>query len=133
MRSGVVLCHGHFDFLHIGHLLHLQEASCLGERLIVSITADEFVTKPGRPIFNESERERMLSELRCVDEVYICRADTGIPAIHKFNPEYYVKGIDYSDSGIIESEMKACEKVGAEIVFTSAQKYSTTDLIERLK
>jgi cytidyltransferase-like protein len=48
----IVQCHGVFDLLHPGHVRHLKSAKKLGDVLVVSITADEFVNKgPGRPAF----------------------------------------------------------------------------------
>ena len=53
----VVMCHGVFDLLHLGHIKHFEKAKSLGDILVVSITADKFVNKgPGRPAFNESDR-----------------------------------------------------------------------------
>ena len=46
----IVLCHGTFDLLHLGHINHLSDAKKLGDLLVVSITRNEFVNKgPGRP------------------------------------------------------------------------------------
>ena len=51
----VVLAHGVFDLLHIGHIYHLQEARAAGDVLIVTLTADQHVNKgPGRPVFPAS-------------------------------------------------------------------------------
>lgn len=36
----VVLCHGVFDLLHMGHVRHLKQARGNGERLIVTIIPD---------------------------------------------------------------------------------------------
>ena len=48
----VVLCHGVFDLLHIGHINHFKEAKNLGDILIVTVTQDKYVNKgPNRPIF----------------------------------------------------------------------------------
>ena len=33
----IVLCHGVFDLLHIGHINHFKEAKDLGDILVVSI------------------------------------------------------------------------------------------------
>ena len=47
-KKKVVLCHGVFDLLHIGHIKHLEKAKKLGDKLVVTITADKFVSKgPG--------------------------------------------------------------------------------------
>ena len=48
----VVLCHGGFDLLHMGHVRHLEEARRGGDLLMVSVTEDRFVDKgPDRPAF----------------------------------------------------------------------------------
>ena len=70
--KSAILCHGVFDMLHPGHIIHLQKAKSLADILIVSITADKFVNKgPGRPVFSEIERARVLSALKIVDFVLI--------------------------------------------------------------
>jgi len=35
----IVLCHGAFDLVHMGHLIHFEEARGLGDLLVVTITA----------------------------------------------------------------------------------------------
>ena len=68
----IVLCHGCFDLLHIGHINYLKKAKSLGEILIVTVTADEYVNKgPEHPIFNENQRADHLSELSIVNYVSI--------------------------------------------------------------
>ena len=39
----IVLCHGVFDLVHYGHILHFKTAKELGDILIVSITKDKFI------------------------------------------------------------------------------------------
>ena len=41
----IVLCHGAFDLVHMGHLIHFEEARGLGDLLVVTITADRHITK----------------------------------------------------------------------------------------
>ena len=53
-KKKIVLCHGVFDLIHIGHLKHFNTAKKFGDILVVSITSDSNVKKgPGRPIFSE--------------------------------------------------------------------------------
>ena len=61
----IILCHGCFDVLHLGHIRHLQEAAALGDRLVVSITSDEHAAHkgPGRPHFGEQHRREQLLAL----------------------------------------------------------------------
>ena len=41
----IVLAHGTFDLMHIGHVKHLKFAKSHADILIVTITADKFVLK----------------------------------------------------------------------------------------
>ena len=68
----IVLCHGVFDLLHIGHIKHFEEAKSFGDVLIVTITPDEFVKKgPNRPAFTTSLRLEALASLESVDYVIV--------------------------------------------------------------
>ena len=69
-KKKIVLCHGVFDLLHIGHIKHFQEAKALGELLIVTITPDKYVKKgPNRPAFTTSLRLEAVAALESVDFV----------------------------------------------------------------
>ena len=60
----IVLCHGVFDVMHPGHILHFKEARTFGDFLVVTVTPDRFVRKgPGRPVFNERLRMETLAAL----------------------------------------------------------------------
>src|SRR5210317_600452 len=71
-KKKIVLCHGVFDLLHIGHIKHLEKAKNFGDKLVVTITADKFVNKgPGRPAFNENLRSEAIASIGVVDYVAI--------------------------------------------------------------
>ena len=66
-RKKIVLCHGVFDLLHIGHIKHFEEAKNLGDVLVVTLTPDRFVNKgPGRPAFGEIHRAEAIAALDVV-------------------------------------------------------------------
>ena len=53
-KKKIVLCHGVFDLLHIGHIKHFNEAKKYGDVLVVTLTPDAYVDKgPKRPAFME--------------------------------------------------------------------------------
>jgi len=54
---------GTFDELHIGHISLLSKAFEIGERVVVGLSSDEFVSKMGKPHVTASYAERF-SELR---------------------------------------------------------------------
>jgi glycerol-3-phosphate cytidylyltransferase len=67
-----VITFGTFDLFHIGHLRLLERARTLGDKLVVGVSSDDlnFKKKNHRPIFNEQDRKKIVSSLRCVDTVF---------------------------------------------------------------
>ena len=120
----IVLCHGVFDLLHVGHIKHFKSAKKSGDFLLVSITSDQFVNKgPGRPVFNHNLRSEAISSLECVDAVFINNFQTPVNLIKLIKPNIYFKGPDYKDykndiSGQIQKETAAIRKVGGKRFFT---------------
>ena len=98
-KKKIVLCHGVFDLLHIGHINYLESAKKFGDILIVSITSDKFVNKgPGRPYFSEYKRAKMLLSLKIVNYVIINDSLTAENIIKVVKPSFYAKGPDYKDN-----------------------------------
>ncbi len=134
----LVLCHGVFDLLHLGHIRHLQEASEMGDVLVVTLTQDKFVNKgPNRPAFSEDLRAEAIAALDCVDHVAINKWATSVETIRLLKPRIYAKGPDYRDpgkdiTGKIGEETEAVVSVGGKIRFTDDIIFSSSNLINRL-
>jgi glycerol-3-phosphate cytidylyltransferase len=65
-----VITYGTFDLFHIGHLNILERLRMLGDQLVVAVSTDEFnATKGKRSVVPFAERARIVSALKCVDEV----------------------------------------------------------------
>ena len=134
-KKKIVLCHGVFDLVHYGHILHFKTAKELGDILIVSITKDKFIKKGiNRPVFNENQRYKYLSEIQIIDFVYICDSESAADSINLIKPNFYVKGPDYKnnssdDTKKIYIEKKLVEKYNGKIVYTDDQKYSSSSII----
>jgi rfaE bifunctional protein nucleotidyltransferase chain/domain len=135
--SRVVLAHGTFDLLHLGHVRYLEEARRQGDLLVVTVTADTFVNKgPSRPIFSELLRAEMLGALNCVDWVGINHAPTAVNTIEFLKPDVYVKGVEYRDvandvTGKILEEQAAVEAYGGRIHFADDITFSSSALINQ--
>ena len=66
----VVLVTGGFDPLHSGHIAYFKEAKKLGNKLIVGVNSDEWLTrKKGRPFMPYEERVALIDEMEVVDQV----------------------------------------------------------------
>lgn len=131
----VVQCHGTFDLLHPGHIVHFQEAKELGDCLIVTITGEKFVNKgPGRPFFNDEMRVRFLSSLSCVDYVIVIPYAAAVEAIECVKPHIYCKGKEYEEvsvdpTGNILDDIRTVKKHGGEMAYVGSVVFSSTRLL----
>ena len=131
----IVLCHGVFDLLHLGHIKHFESAKTKGDFLIVSITSDKYVNKgPGRPLFNKDIRANTISALSIVDAVIISNFETSEEIIKIIKPDIYFKGPDYKNnkkdlSKNIYKEIKAVKKYNGKIIYSNDETYSSSNLI----
>ena len=83
-KKNIVLCHGVFDLLHIGHIKHFKQAKSFGDILIVSLTEDKYVNKgSNRPAFNLKLRSQAIAALEYVDYIIINKGPTAIKTITK--------------------------------------------------
>ena len=136
-KKKIVLCHGVFDLLHLGHIKYFQKAKTFGDVLIVTITPDEFVRRgPGRPVFIAEQRAEAIAALKVVDYVAINKWPTAIKTIELIKPDFYVKGPDYKDhnndvTGNIKLEEDAVNNFGGELRYTSDITFSSTQLINQ--
>jgi len=133
----VVLCEGAFDLLHIGHIRHLEHAARLGDRLVVTVTADRFVHRgPQRPAFHEGLRAEAIAALECVDYVAITSSPTAVEAIGLLRPDVYVKAAE-SDEPDIENadstprEEAAIKAVGGQLIVAHDFTHTSSSLINR--
>lgn len=131
----IALCHGVFDLIHPGHIIHLQQAKKMADILVVSITAAEYVRKgPGRPYFNDEMRLKVLEALECVDYVMLSESYTVDDIVQSVEPDLYIKGAEYAKesedvTGKIRVERELVEKHGGKVAYTTGLVFSSTKLI----
>lgn len=134
-RKKIVLCHGVFDILHVGHIKYFKDAKKRGDYLIVSITADKFVNKgKGRPIFKDIYRAEVLLSLKDVDIVYINNNLTAVKLIKSIKPDVYFKGLEYKNhkkdkTGNILKEINATKISGGVVQYNKDITFSSSNLI----
>ena len=130
-----VYCHGCFDLMHIGHIKYFQAAKKMGDVLIVTVTPDIYVDKPGRPVFSQNLRAECVAALECVDYVAINRWPTAEETLRLLRPDIYVKGQEFENledkTGKLQKEYKVLEEIGAEMRFTHEIVFSSTKLLNQ--
>jgi D-beta-D-heptose 7-phosphate kinase/D-beta-D-heptose 1-phosphate adenosyltransferase len=106
-KEKVVMTNGCFDILHAGHIMYLEQAKALGDRLIVAVNTDDSVSRlkgPTRPINSLQQRMAVLAALRAVDWVVSFSEDTPQRIISRILPNVLVKGGDYKPDEIAGAE-----------------------------
>lgn len=86
MKEKIVIVTGGFDPLHSGHVAYFRAAATLGNKLVVGINSDAWLTrKKGQPFMPWNERCAIIKELKMVDHVMSFNDDdnNSINCIHK--------------------------------------------------
>jgi cytidyltransferase-like protein len=139
LRKGgkrVVHCHGTFDLIHPGHLIHFEEARAMGDILVVTLTAGNHVKKgPGRPFFNDGLRAKFLAGLSCVDLVSVAPFSAAKEAIEAVRPDIYCKGTEYKDktgdvSGKLSEDIRSVRRCGGKVKYVGSVVFSSSKLLK---
>ena len=131
----IILCHGVFDLLHIGHIKHFKEAKEHGDVLVVTVTQDKYVNKgPNRPIFSLDTRMESVAALKDVDYVAPNIFVNAAQLIKLLKPNIYCKGKDYKNYNLditdqIRKEASAVKSIGGKIIHTKAELFSSSKII----
>ena len=134
-KKKIVLCHGVFDILHLGHCRHFEKAKQMGDVLIVSVTRSKFVTKGNnRPFFDDKVRCEMLANISLIDFIVLSDEKSAKDVIRFIKPDFYVKGVEYKNSkkdilGQIGDERKLVEKNGGKLKLTNEIIFSSSKLL----
>ena len=87
-KKKIVLCHGVFDLVHIGHLNYFKSSKIKGDILVVSVTPGKFVNKGiNRPYNTDKDRIDFLSSIEIFDPIVLNTTATAVNVIKKMKPE----------------------------------------------
>ncbi|MBT8429590.1 MAG: bifunctional D-glycero-beta-D-manno-heptose-7-phosphate kinase/D-glycero-beta-D-manno-heptose 1-phosphate adenylyltransferase HldE [Gammaproteobacteria bacterium] len=131
----IVMTNGCSDILHAGHVTYLEEASKLGDRLVVAVNVDETVRVlkgADRPVNPLRNRMHVLAALGCVDWVVPFSEETPERLICEVAPDYLVKGGD-NDPDKIPGAKCVREAGGSVAVLTYVDGVSTTRIVDSIR
>ncbi len=131
----IVFTNGCFDLIHIGHVLYLEEAKNLGDKLIVAANSDNSVRQlkgAHRPIKDEYNRTHILAALASVDMVLVFDEADPMTLIQKLIPHVLVKGGDWNIDQIVGSDVVLAHG-GSVKSLQFVDGYSTTALEKKIK
>jgi rfaE bifunctional protein kinase chain/domain/rfaE bifunctional protein nucleotidyltransferase chain/domain len=134
----IVLVHGVFDILHIGHIRLLNRARDHGDIIAVSVVADKSVNRgPGSPFFSQALRMETLANLSVVDYVVVVDSDNALPAIEMIQPHVIIRGqrpfrehFDFCRANAV-LEDQAIERIGGRSVSIPGAEHSTSELTNK--
>lgn len=133
----VVMCYGTFDIVHPGHIRQLIYARSKGDILVVCLTTDKYVAKNlSGPYIPQELRAINVAAFELVDYVVLDPHPTPVEIISEIQPDYYVKGFEYSTKSLsprLKEERDALSSYGGELIYSpgdivySSSKLPTTN------
>ena len=134
-KKTIVATSGYFDPIHIGHIELFKKAKELGDHLIVIVNNDaQTIMKKGYVFMPAEEKIKIISELKCVDEVMISidMDTTQCKTLESLKPNIFAKGGDRYSYEIPEADV--CKNNNIKIVDgLGAKIQSSSELIKRAK
>ena len=131
----IVFTNGCFDILHAGHVGYLNEASQLGDRLVVAVNDDDSVRRlkgRGHPVNRLEQRVRVLEGLTAVDWVVPFAEDTPETLLAELRPDVLVKGGDYAIDEVVGADF--VRDYGGDVrVLSFFDDCSTSSILEHFK
>ena len=130
----IVATSGYFDPLHVGHLECLELAKELGDKLVVIVNSDfQAELKKGKSFMAEQDRMKIVSALRCVDEVFLSidKDKTQCETLKYLKPDIFAKGGDRTSNEIPEA--KVCKEFSIKIIDGLGKKIRSSSELTGLK
>eukprot|EP00216_Chloropicon_sp_CCMP2111_P006440 CAMPEP_0198239238 /NCGR_PEP_ID=MMETSP1446-20131203/4699_1 /TAXON_ID=1461542 ORGANISM="Unidentified sp, Strain CCMP2111" /NCGR_SAMPLE_ID=MMETSP1446 /ASSEMBLY_ACC=CAM_ASM_001112 /LENGTH=483 /DNA_ID=CAMNT_0043921793 /DNA_START=45 /DNA_END=1496 /DNA_ORIENTATION=+ len=129
---------GCFDMMHYGHFNALRQAKAYGDYLIVGVCSDrDIMANKGPPVFNETERYKMVECVKWVDEIipncpYEITEEFMKKLFTKYKVDYIVHGDDpcYLPDGRDAYEL--AKKAGRYRQVKRTEGVSSTDIVGRM-
>ena len=131
-RASFVLCHGHFNVIHPGHMRFLRHARECGDILVVALISDAQLSNNDKlRYFPQQERAESVASLGFVDHVVILDGLDLSEIIMALSPLTIVMGKEFESERRQEVEdcLNLVSSRGGKVVFHSGDiTYSSSDL-----
>ncbi len=97
--DNIVLCYGHFDLIHPGHLRYLQYAKTLANNLVVVLMSDKELNGENQKSYLEDERAESVANLQIVDYVIVLNNELTLDClIDIVKPKVLVLGKEFEQN-----------------------------------
>jgi rfaE bifunctional protein kinase chain/domain len=133
----LVLCHGHFNIIHPGHIRYLKHAKEMGASLAVSIVGNKEFKKSNRDHhFDEVERAEGVASIKFVDRVVLLENECLKSAIKILKPKVLVLGkeFEFQNFELIRESAEMVVRMGGKIHFHAGDtNYASTQYLLKSK
>ncbi len=127
-----VLCYGHFNIIHPGHLRFLEFASKHGTLLKVFLQNDKHLNSSEKKyFFNQTDRANALASLELIDQVIIQKKLDLIEIIDILKPQFLILGKEHENKGPLNTALirQKMTSIKGKVVFHSGTtQYSNSEL-----
>ena len=132
-EGSVVLCHGHFNMIHPGHIRYLEYARKYGSRLMVSVQGDlTFRGLELRHHFSEQERAAGVAALHLVDQVILLGDRSLEDLIEVLRPDHLVLGKEFEHQrhDEVKEVINLMQKLGGSTLYHAGEThYASAELL----
>jgi rfaE bifunctional protein kinase chain/domain len=132
-NNRIVLCHGHFNVLHPGHLRFLQYASEQGDILLVAVFGDKLLKNEDNiKYFSQAERAEGVAALQNVNWVVILDKMHFRKVVDIAKPSAYVLGKEFEEEFAkdVQQNITQVESNNGKVLFCSGEvHYASADFL----
>jgi rfaE bifunctional protein kinase chain/domain len=133
LDNSVVLCHGHFNIIHPGHIRYLDYARHQGMKLVVSIQGGRsFLNSERKHHFSEDDRAAGVASIQNVDQVVLLGKGNLEKLIKILKPAILVLGKEFESErdDEVRDSVQLMKKQGGKILFHAGEThYASADLL----
>ena len=123
-HPGFVVCFGHFNTIHPGHIRHFRNGKQHGGQLLVAVEGDSQMPEIERDqIFSEEDRANAVAVVDLVDAVVILRDCSLQELISRIQPSVLMLGKEFERDNIakVEPAITALEAQGGRVIYDAGE------------
>jgi cytidyltransferase-like protein len=128
LQGKVAMVDGSFDPLHDGHIAYFREAAKLGLPVFVNVASQAWTEGKHVTLLPLDQRLVVIDAIEGVDYVFTAPMTTA-EVLELVRPAMYVKGSDWRERGLPETEQALCAEHNIEIAYTDTVLNSSSALL----
>ena len=129
----IVLCYGHFNVIHPGHLRFLQQAKNSGDILFAAVVSDEIFNPTNQQFkYSESDRCASVAAINSVDYVFCLTELDILESINTIKPDVFILGKEFEEErrGEVEDLIQSVRSLNGKVIFHAGEThYSSSDFL----